>query len=78
MVTKFKFTLPAQLAASHSDDDESGEADEDGDPNVRRRNHTKDHTLAIKHHVHTSLDLVGLQVSKAVEPSALIYQTPTI
>lgn len=66
--SNFKFTLPANYQrqdvaqGGNPFDDNVAVVDEDGDPIIHRRNHTDDYSLTIKHHVNTSLDLVGLQV----------------
>ncbi len=42
--------------------EEGKKLDEDGDLVIHRRESSPDYTLVIKHHIRTSLDLVGLQV----------------
>nr|CAG4641989.1 EOG090X0C5G [Eurycercus lamellatus] len=68
VVSNFKFTLPGKYEVSEDVDgaiagnQQVDQYDEDGDLVVHRKNEKQDHHLAIKHHVNTSLDLVGLQV----------------
>jgi len=64
----FKFTLPDEFVVpaevkEEDVEDDGPKTDEDGDMIVKRKNQTsKDYNLVIKHEIHTSLDLVGLQV----------------
>nr|CAG4643460.1 EOG090X0C5G [Ilyocryptus agilis] len=58
----FKFSLPLNFVGIAAPAGKEGDADDDGDLLVRRKNHVDDYCLEIKHHVNTSLDLVGLQV----------------
>nr|CAG4650432.1 EOG090X0C5G [Sida crystallina] len=62
VISKFKFNLPDQLVLGFSNASLKSKTDKDGDLDVTRKNQAEDHVLAIKHHVRTSLDLVGLQV----------------
>nr|CAG4645070.1 EOG090X0C5G [Leptodora kindtii] len=64
VISMFQFTLPDGLQVREVGhlDQELLSADSDGDLVVRRKNHIQDHRLCIKHHVNTSLNLVGLQV----------------
>ncbi|KAK4020298.1 methyltransferase-like protein 22 isoform X1 [Daphnia magna] len=63
VISTFKFSLPKNHSLSlHQNVNEEVAADGDGDLIVQRKNYTPDYSLSIKHHVNTSLDLVGLQV----------------
>nr|CAG4646527.1 EOG090X0C5G [Macrothrix elegans] len=65
VISNFNFTLPDKIKVSGSEKSQACstiEKDEDGDPIISRKNEREDYSLAIKHHVNTSLDLVGLQV----------------
>nr|CAG4651276.1 EOG090X0C5G [Simocephalus serrulatus] len=66
VISSFKFTLPEKLQITETqtsdDDNHDNTTDDDGDLVVRRKDYTPDFSLSIKHHVNTSLNLVGLQV----------------
>nr|CAG4637304.1 EOG090X0C5G [Ceriodaphnia reticulata] len=64
VISKFNFTLPNKLLPNTRDvsQDPSNSIDDDGDLVVQRKDYTPDYSLSIKHHINTSLDLVGLQV----------------